>query len=100
MILFAKLLIKWLFPEVPRSVALLNLKQANMVHRCLENIKVEPQQDFSQFRQGATDFSEILEQDAFEDDDVEPELNLRESGKVMHTHLLEYLDRGVIAIIG
>jgi len=49
-ILLAKLAIKQIFPEVPRSVALLNLKQANMVHRCLENIKVEPQQDFSLFR--------------------------------------------------
>merc|ERR1719178_269953 len=72
MIIIAKLIIKAIFPEIPRSVALLNLKQANMVHRCLENIKVEPQQDFSLFRQHGADNFEIMEQDVFDDEDTEP----------------------------
>jgi len=99
MILFAELLIKFLFPVVPRSVALLNLKQANMVHRCLENIKVEPQQDFSLFRQHGADNFEIMEQDIFDDDDIEPELNMRGSYDQMKADLLKALDKGLVAIL-
>jgi hypothetical protein len=99
MILFAELIIKSLFPVVPRSVALLNLKQANMVHRCLENIKVEPQQDFSLFRQSGGDSFEIMEQDIFDDDDIEPELNVRGSYDIMKEHLLKALDKGLVAIL-
>jgi len=99
MIAGAKILIKALFPEVPRSVALLHLKQANMVHRCLENIKVEPQQDFSLFRQHGADNFEIMEQDNFDDDDVEPELNLGESVKTMKSGLYGAMDKGLVAIL-
>jgi len=99
MTLAAKMCIKAIFPEVPRSVALLHLKQANMVHRCLENIKVEPQQDFSLFRQAGADNFEIMEQDNFDDDDVEPELNLRESANVMKSDLIGAMDKGLVAIL-
>jgi len=99
MILIAKLIIKFVFPEIPRSVALLNLKQANMVHRCLENIKVEPQQDFSLFRQHGADNYEIMEQDIFDDDEVEPELNLRASRDNMKEGLGKALDKGLVAIL-
>jgi hypothetical protein len=95
----AKLVIKFIFPEVPRSVALLHLKQANMVHRCLENIKVEPQQDFSLFRQHGADNFEIMEQDQFDDDEVEPELNLTESRKTMMSGLAGALDKGLVLIL-
>jgi len=74
LILGAKLLVMFLVPSVPQSVSLLHLKQANMVHRCLENIKVEPQQDFSLFRQHGADNFEIMEQDhmGFDDDEATP----------------------------
>jgi hypothetical protein len=99
MCLIAKFIIQFIFPVVPRSVALLNLKQANMVHRCLENIKVEPQQDFSLFRQAGTDLFEIMEQDIYDDDDIEPELNLPESAKTMRSSLLGVLDKGLVLIL-
>jgi hypothetical protein len=95
----AKIIVKWIFPEVPRSVELLHLKQANMVHRCLENIKVEPQQDFSLFRQHGSDSFEIMEQDVFDDDEVEPELSLTESAKKMQQGMSEAVDKGLICII-
>jgi len=98
-ILFAKLIIKWIFPEVPRSVALQNLKQVNMVHRCLENIKVEPQQDFSMFRQHGADNFEVMEQDIFDDDDIEPELDLKKAWNTMKSHMSESLDKGLVTIL-
>jgi hypothetical protein len=100
MVLMAKLVILWIFPEVPRSVALLNLKQANMVHRCLENIKVEPQQDFSLFRQHGADNFEIMEQDIFDDEnDIEPELNTQEALKAWKDGISGALDKGLVAIL-
>jgi len=99
MVFLSKLIIKAIFPEIPRSVALLDLKQANMVHRCLENIKVEPQQDFSLFRQQGANNFEIMEQDIYDDDEIEPELNLRESGKTMKEDLVKALDKGLVAIL-
>merc|ERR1719183_119230 len=99
LVLFAKMIIKFIFPEVPRSVALLHLKQANMVHRCLENIKVEPQQDFSLFRQHGADNFEIMEQDNFDDDDIEPELSLRDSAKTMQSGFVGAMDKGLVAIL-
>merc|ERR1719169_351431 len=98
-ILLAKLVIKFIFPEVPRSVALLHLKQANMVHRCLENIKVEPQQDFSLFRQHGSDNFEIMEQDIFDDDDIEPELSLADSADKMKGGMREAMDKGLVCIL-
>merc|ERR1719407_354983 len=99
MILFAELIIKSLFPVVPRSVALLNLKQANMVHRCLENIKVEPQQDFSLFRQHGADNFEIMEQDVFDDEEIEPELNLKGSCFGMEGNLEKTMGRGTVKVV-
>jgi len=99
MTVFAKLIIKAMFPEVPRSVALLNLKQADMVHRCLENIKVEPQQDFSLFRQHGADTFEVMESDAFDDDDIEPELDLKGSVTTMRSGFLGSMDKGLAVIL-
>jgi len=99
LIVFAKLVIRFVFPEVPPNVALLHLKQANMVHRCLENIKVEPQQDFTLFRQHGAEGFEIMEQDIFDDDDVEPELNLTDSAKAMKSGMFEALDKGLVTLL-
>lgn len=99
MLLFAKLVVKAIFPEVPSSVDLLHLKQANMVHRCLENIKVEPQQDFSLFRQHGADNFEVMEQDVFDEDEVEPDLNIGDSASKMKQGVTEALDRGLVCLI-
>jgi len=99
LIVFAKLVIKFVFPEIPPNVALLHLKQANMVHRCLENIKVEPQQDFSLFRQHAAEGFEIMESDIFDDDDVEPELSLKDSANSMKMGLFNAMDKGLVVIL-
>merc|ERR1719491_1348047 len=99
MIFVAKIAIKVAFPEVPRSVILLHLKQVSMVHRCLENIKVEPQQDFTLFRQHGANSFEVMEQDVFDEDDIEPELNVGESVKKMKQGMGEAMDRGLICIL-
>jgi hypothetical protein len=86
MILLARMLLKLIFPEVPRNVELLQLKQDNMVHRCLENIKVEQNQDFSMFRDHREHNIEVFEFDIMErdeDEEVEPTLNLQESTMTM-----------------
>jgi len=78
LIFFSRLLLKLVFPEVASSVELLHLKQQSIVHRCLENIKVEQEQDFSMFRDQGQDHVEVFEHDyldntgAEDPDDVEP----------------------------
>eukprot|EP00928_Gymnodinium_smaydae_P015754 TRINITY_DN15837_c0_g1_i3.p1 TRINITY_DN15837_c0_g1~~TRINITY_DN15837_c0_g1_i3.p1 ORF type:complete len:743 (+),score=131.61 TRINITY_DN15837_c0_g1_i3:90-2318(+) len=49
-IFLVRLLIKSIFPETPKGVELLRLKQDHVVHRALENIKPESGQDYSMFR--------------------------------------------------
>jgi len=86
MILLSRLALKIIFPDVPRNVELLQLKQDNMVHRCLENIKVEQNQDFSMFRDHRQHNIEVFEFDIMERDEeeeVEPTLNLGESTQTM-----------------
>merc|ERR1719174_832710 len=102
LILGAKLLVMFLVPSVPQSVSLLHLKQANMVHRCLENIKVEPQQDFSLFRQHGADNFEIMEQDVFDDEDIEPTFGwsqFRKSMSTLNTDIRKVLDVGTMTIL-
>jgi hypothetical protein len=99
MVLAAKLIIKSIFPEIPRSVDVLNLKQIGLVHRALEHIKVEPQQDLSAFMQGGAEQPEILEQDIMDDEELEPELNFKESGLAMKDGLTQGMDKGLICII-
>jgi len=87
MLLIARLVLKVVFPQVPRNVELLQLKQEHMVHRCLENIKVEQGHDFSMFRDHRVDQIEVFESDIMErdDDDIEPVLDLGASSKAfMH----------------
>mmetsp|Transcript_41713 Transcript_41713/g.108023 ORF Transcript_41713/g.108023 Transcript_41713/m.108023 type:complete len:756 (+) Transcript_41713:99-2366(+) len=92
MIFFARLLLKLVFPAVPRNVELLQLKQDNIVHRCLENIKVEQAQDFSMFRDHRSENIEVFERDIMEADDeeeVEPTLDLKSSGATMYNGVIE-----------
>merc|ERR1712217_931513 len=83
MIFIARLLLKLIFPEVPRNVELLQLKQDNMVHRCLENIKVQQNMDTSMFREGQAEQIEVFEHDLLDDDEAEPTLQLSASATTM-----------------
>jgi len=67
MILIARLVLKLIFPQVPRNVELLQLKQEHMAHRCLENIKVEQNQDFSMFRDRRGSNIQVFDQDIMDD---------------------------------
>lgn len=92
LLFLAKVFTKVLFPEVPRNVQLLQLKQETMVHRCLENIKVEPHQDLAALRgHRKNDPLEVLEQDYLEEEDPEPTLSLRESGMTMYDGMLDVM---------
>merc|ERR1712187_894444 len=85
-----RFILKVIFPEVPSSVELLYLRQETMVHRALENIKVEQDQDYGMFRDRRTVQFEVFEHDYLEDqNEVEPKLELMESGKTMVTGLME-----------
>jgi hypothetical protein len=85
----AMLLLRVVFPVIPRNVELLQLKQDNMVHRCLEDIKAEQHQDFSMFRDNKQDI-EVYEHDYMDDDDdPEPTLSLRDSAQTMYDGALE-----------
>jgi hypothetical protein len=89
-LLFARLLLKVIFPAIPRNVELLQLKQENMVHRCLEDIKVEQHQDFSMFREEKHANIEVFEHDYLDDDeDPEPSLSLRDSANTLYDGAME-----------
>jgi len=99
-ILLSRLVIRAFFPEVPRSVELLQLKQQNMVHRCLENIKIEHQQDLSMFRDSAGERMEVFEQDLYDDnEDIEPELSLRGSASAFKSGMVESLAGGLVLAV-
>merc|ERR1712151_971202 len=89
MIFIARLLLKLIFPEIPRNVELLQLKQDNMVHRCLENIKVQQNMDTSMFRDNRADNIEVFEHDLLDDEEAEPKLRLPDSAKAMKDAVYE-----------
>lgn len=82
-VFLSRVALTFVFPVVPHSVDVLKLKQESIVHRCLENIKVEQQQDMSLFRDATRDQIEVFEHDMMEDDDIEPQLDLMDAGKLM-----------------
>jgi hypothetical protein len=95
-ILLSRLLVNQIFPVVPRSTELLQLKQEAMVHRCLENIKVEAVADLSMFREQKMDEYEVFEADTLEEDmeDMqEPELDLGHSGRTMYQGIKDQVSR-------
>jgi len=89
MLILARVLLKLVFPEVPRNVELLQLKQENMVHRCLENIKVQQNMDTSMFRENRAENIEVFEHDLLDDDEVEPTLQLAASATTMYQGIME-----------
>jgi len=95
-ILFCRIiLVNHIFPEVPRSVQLLKLKQESIVHRSLENIKVEAVSDLSMFREHKIDEYEIFEMDYLEDENdvADPSLDLGQSGRTMYNDIKEQVSR-------
>jgi len=86
----AHLALQIVFPEVPTNVELLQLKQETVIHRCVEGIKVEHNQDFSMFRnRGAGEAIEVFEFDMLEVDEVELELSLKQSGAAVYQGVVE-----------
>jgi len=95
-IIFCRIiLVNHVFPSVPRSVQLLKLKQESIVHRSLENIKVEAVSDLSMFREHKIDEYEIFEMDYLEDenDAADPSLDLGQSGRTMYNNIKEQVSR-------
>lgn len=80
-VFFARLLVRFMLPEVPKNVEVLKLKQDNMVHRCLENIKEhEVTPDYSMFRDNrGNEKFEVFEQDLFEEDEQDVTFNFAQS---------------------
>jgi len=97
LIFLSYVFIKALFPELPRSVEMLQLKHNHIVHRCLENIKVEPAADVSMFRDETGKAQmEVFEQDYLEDEDLEePQLSIRNSGMTMYQGVMD-VDMGAL----
>jgi len=102
-ILFLYMGIKALFPDVPRSVVLMSMKQEVIVQRCLENIKMETnQQDISQLRRRDVleRPAEVLEHDPTDlDEEEEPELSFHSSWVAMTEGLAEHLSHRVVVTI-
>lgn len=89
MLIVARVVLKLVFPETPRNVELLQLKQDNMVHRCLENIKVQQNMDTSMFRENRAENIEVFEHDLLDDDEAEPTLHLAASATTMYQGIVE-----------
>jgi len=79
-IFISRALVKTFLPVVPQTVSMLQLRQQHMVHRCLENIKVEQAQDLSVYRGADADHIEVFESDVCDvTEEDEPQLSLHES---------------------
>eukprot|EP00931_Biecheleriopsis_adriatica_P037875 TRINITY_DN2171_c1_g1_i5.p1 TRINITY_DN2171_c1_g1~~TRINITY_DN2171_c1_g1_i5.p1 ORF type:complete len:775 (+),score=224.35 TRINITY_DN2171_c1_g1_i5:121-2445(+) len=91
MIFGSWMVIQIIFPPVPRNVDVLQLKQDNLVHRCLEGIKVENTQlDFSMFReQRVQDEVQVFGYDMLEQEEAEMQLSLRDSGNSMYEGVMD-----------
>lgn len=90
--------VKALLPDRPRSVDILRLKQATVVHRCLENIKADAQntthQDYGLIRhQAKSERIPILDQDMndLDAEDDEPHFHPIQTSQVLYHGLAENL---------
>jgi len=96
----AKFMMTIVFPEVPQTVEVLALKQDNVVHRCLEGIKVESQMDFSLFRESrAHEEVQVFGHDMLEKEEGDLQLSLQDSGKSMYEGVMDEY-KGVIDEVG
>jgi len=90
MIFGSWIVIQMIFPQVPRNVEVMQLKQDNVVHRCLEGIKIEQNMDFSMFRdKKGVEEMQVFGYDMLETDEAEPTLSLKESGKSMYMGIVD-----------
>lgn len=83
-----KLIVQALFPALPNNVSLMASMQEQMVHRCLNNVKVDAEQDI-QFVGVHTNRNEnvpVFDQDQMDDDaeDAEPHFRGDEDAKILH----------------
>lgn len=85
----ARLILRLCLPDVPKNVETLKLKQDMMVHRCLENVKVEQNQDFSKLIDQQLETIEVFEQDIWEEEDTP------DDGQWNLTTSVESLQKGV-----
>jgi len=102
-IFFFRLLVVNLFPEMPRSVETLRQKQDIASHRCLENIEVKPEQDFSLTRHQRTVKMTCHETDYHDQDaeEAEPKLELKHSIEALGHGLVDGLSyMGFFILIG
>jgi hypothetical protein len=81
-VFFFKLLVVAILPVMPRSVATLQLKQDQMAHRCLENIKLQPEQDFTMTRHQKTVNPTVYDQDHHDLDADEQETHFNMSRSI------------------
>jgi hypothetical protein len=96
LIILAKLTVKGLFPEMPRSVEMTLAKQEIVAARCLENTMVDhPHEDFSRLwnqeeKQASLD-QQVHEEDPDPDEDPEPGFSLTQSWRLMKQGLREHV---------
>eukprot|EP00927_Polykrikos_kofoidii_P030554 TRINITY_DN26286_c0_g1_i1.p1 TRINITY_DN26286_c0_g1~~TRINITY_DN26286_c0_g1_i1.p1 ORF type:complete len:745 (-),score=124.68 TRINITY_DN26286_c0_g1_i1:354-2588(-) len=86
--------VRTLFPAKPKSVELMQLKQATIVHRCLENIKVEDGHDLTVFNVNADHDFEVFEHDAIDDDREEfgePVFSLKKDGRSLYHGIMQVM---------
>jgi hypothetical protein len=95
-IVFASsMIVKQVFPAIPKSVELMKLKQETVVHRCLENIKGDVEQDYTVFRDNRAVEFDVFENDQTEIDAemAEPSLSMAESGRTLYDGVMETLPK-------
>jgi hypothetical protein len=89
-VLLARFALVWLLPVVPRGVATLKMKQDALVHRVLENVRVEDVQERGFFHDLKNSPFDINEFDfTEEDEDMEPSLKLGQSAKALAAGVLD-----------
>lgn len=99
-VLFFKMLVTVLLPEMPRSVETMRMKQEQQAHRCLENIHLEPEQDFSMTRQQKSAGTKVYEQDHHDIDaeDADPSLQMKRSAEGFTTGVFDSMPLLVVLL--
>jgi len=100
-IFFFRLLIVNLFPAMPRSVETMRQKQEIVAHRCLENIEIKPEQDFSMARHQRTVKMACHESDHHDVDaeEAEPKLEMKHSMKALYDGLFDSINCVVVFLL-
>mmetsp|Transcript_18163 Transcript_18163/g.29535 ORF Transcript_18163/g.29535 Transcript_18163/m.29535 type:complete len:782 (-) Transcript_18163:15-2360(-) len=95
LVFFAKLIVKGLLPEMPRSVEMTHAKQEIVAQRCLENAMVEHrQEDMSRFlnrAEAAVTDQQVHDEDPEPDEEHEPGFSLIQSWRLMKEGFREHV---------